>query len=189
MINMITYNEIYEAARKERYSDQLQSLPKSFIQSVAEYLKERKEMSSGEDDPFSDAATKTKKQLENAMTSFKELMRRRKDKILKLVLVASETGITKRDFENMFDFEKELFEDLMKCLEVADKKLNNLFNSGNSRQEPQKNILVSFKADAEEFLGPEGEMMGPFRKGQIANLPSQIAQILIDDNRAEKVEE
>ena len=41
----------------------------------------------------------------------------------------------------------------------------------------------------EKISGKAGEMMGPFRKGQIANLPSQIAQILIDDNRAEKVEE
>jgi hypothetical protein len=32
-------------------------------------------------------------------------------------------------------------------------------------------------------------MMGAFKKGQIANLPHQIAQILIEDDKAEKVEE
>lgn len=184
---MITYNEIYEASRKERYSEQLQPLPKNFIASVSEYLKEKKEMSLKEDDSFSDMITKTKKQLENAITSFRELMRRRKEKLLRLVLVASETGISKRDFENMLDFEKELFEELMKCIDISDKKFNELLNG--NKNEIMKNDMVIFKKDVEEFIGPDGEMMGGFTKGQIANLPHQIAQILIEDEKAEKVDE
>ncbi|MDE1848450.1 MAG: DNA replication complex GINS family protein [Nanoarchaeota archaeon] len=184
---MITYNEIYESARKERYSEQLQPLPKNFIASVAEYLKEKKEMSMKEDDSFSDMITKTKKQFENAVTLFNELKRIRRRKILNLVLVASETGISKRDFENMLDFEKELFEELMKCIEASDKKFNGLLNG--AKNEVMKNEMVMFRDDVEEFLGPDGEMMGGFMKGQIANLPHQIAQILIEDGKAEKVEE
>ena len=42
--NMITYNDLYEAARKERYSEQLQQLSKNFILEIAEYLKEKKEL-------------------------------------------------------------------------------------------------------------------------------------------------
>lgn len=184
---MITYNEIYEAARKERYSEQLQQLPKNFIASVVEYMKEKKEMSSKEDDTFSDMITKTKKQFENAMTSFRELIRRRKEKILRLVLVASETGISKKDFENMLDFEKELFEDLMKSVESSEKKFSELLNG--SKSEILKNDMVVFKKDVEEFLGSDGEMMGGFKKGQIANLPHQIAQILVEDDKAERVDE
>ncbi|MDD5700231.1 MAG: hypothetical protein PHH00_03535 [Candidatus Nanoarchaeia archaeon] len=184
---MITYNEIYEAARKERYSEQLQALPKNFIADVAEYLKEKKEMSAKEDDSFSDMITKTKKQLENAMTSFRELMRRRKEKILRLVLVASETGISKKDFENMLDFEKELFEEFMKSVEFSEKKFSELLNG--SKAEILANDMIVFRKDVEEFLGPDGEMMGGFKKGQIANVPHQIAKILIDDEKAEKVEE
>lgn len=39
---MITYNDIYEAARKERYSEQLQPVPKNFLEEVTDYLKEKK---------------------------------------------------------------------------------------------------------------------------------------------------
>ncbi|MFZ1970567.1 MAG: hypothetical protein WAU65_00045 [Candidatus Nanoarchaeia archaeon] len=184
---MITYNEIYESSRKERYSEQLQPLPKNFIASVSEYLKEKKEMSLKEDDSFSDMITKTKKQFENAVTLFNELKRIRRRKILNLVLIASETGISKRDFENMLDFEKELFEEFMKCIDASDKKFNELLNG--SRSEVMKNDMVMFKKDVEEFIGPDGEMMGGFNKGQIANLPHQIAQILIEDDKVEKVEE
>lgn len=184
---MITYNEIYEASRRERYSEQLQPLPKNFIVSVSEYLKEKKEMSLKEDDSFSDMITKTKKQFENAVTLFNELKRIRRRKILNLVLIASETGISKRDFENMLDFEKELFEELMKCIDASDKKFNELLNG--SKNEVLKNDMIMFKKDVEEFIGPDGEMMGGFTKGQIANLPHQIAQILIEDEKAEKVDE
>ena len=41
---MITYNELYDALRKERYSEQLQPIPKRFIKEVAAYLKDKKEI-------------------------------------------------------------------------------------------------------------------------------------------------
>lgn len=60
---MITYNDIYEASRKERYSEQLQSLPKTFIPDFSEYLKDKKNVSMKEDDAFSDVILKTKNSL------------------------------------------------------------------------------------------------------------------------------
>ncbi len=184
---MITYNDVYEAARKERYSEQLQQLPKKFVIDVAEYMREKKEISLKEDDSFSDVIIKTKKQLENAITLFKELITRRRKKILSLVLIATETGISKQDFDNMLDFEKTLFEELMVCLDSSDKKLNNLLNG--EKQEKQNNELVIFKEDVEEFVDLKGEKMGRFEKGQVANIPFEIAKILIEDGKVEKTEE
>ncbi|MBI3623706.1 DNA replication complex GINS family protein [Candidatus Pacearchaeota archaeon] len=184
---MITYNDIYEAARKERYSESLQGIPKNFIDDVASYLRDKREIASKEQNDFSDVIIKTKKQLENAITLFKELMVRRRKKILNLVLIAAETGISKQDFENMFTFEKELFEELMKCVEFSDKKLDAKLNG--VKIEEKKNELILFMEDVEEFLGLEGEKMGPFFKGQIANIPKEIAKILIDSGKAEIVED
>jgi len=129
---------------------------------------------------------KTKKQLENAITLFRELMIRRRKKILNLVLIAAETGISKQDFENMLSFEKSLFEELIKNIENSDKKINELLNE--KKAEELKNELVIFKTDVEEFLDIEGEKIGPFQKGQIANIPKEIAKILIEDDKAEVVE-
>lgn len=184
---MITYNDIYEAARKERYAENLQSIPKNFIIEVADYLRDKKEIASKESGDFSDVIMKTKKQLENAITLFKELMVRRRKKILNLVLIAAETGISKQDFENMLAFEKELFEELMKCVDYTDKKLDLILNGGKS--EIEKNTLILFKEDVEEFVGLDGEKMGGFSKGQIANIPKEIATILIGDGKAELVQE
>ena len=184
---MITFNDIYEAARKERYSEQLQKLNKNFILDVANYLKEKKEIASKEDDIFSDVIIKTKKQLENAVILFKELMLRRRKKILNLILIAAEIGISKQDFDNMIILEKELFEDLMKCIGVADKKLSKSLN-GEKEEKVQKNELIVFKKNVEEFVDLEGEKMGPFEKGQIANIPNEIAKILVEGNKAELIE-
>ena len=183
---MITYTDIYEAARKERYSEQLQSLGKNFVEEVAEYLRDKKEIASKEDDVFSDAIAKTKKQLENAVTLFNELMLRRRKKILSLVLIAAETGISKQDFENMLNFERGLFEEMMKCMDYTDKKLKEILSG--KKQIEDKNELIIFRTGVEEFMDLEGGKLGPFEKGQMANISKDIAKILIDDGKADVVE-
>lgn len=183
---MITYNDIYEAARKERYSDQLQELPKNFVQNLADYLREKKEFSLKEDDNFSDVISKTKKQLENARTLFKELMLRRRRKILNLILIAAETGISKKDFENMLDFEKGLFEEFMKCIDSSDKKVSESLN-GKKENHDNKFEKIVFMENVDEFMNLEGEKTGPFKKGEKTLLQKEIAKILIDAGKAEKI--
>lgn len=183
---MITYNDIYEAARKERYTEQLQKLSKRFITDVSDYLKEKKEFAARSTDAFSESVIKTKKQLENAVTLFRELVLRRKKKILNLVLIATETGISRQDFDNMLTLEKELFENIMKCVDKSDKDLNEKLN-GASREEEQKNIMICFTEEITEFADMNGKTQGPFKAGEIANLPRTIAQIFIDDKKAELI--
>lgn len=185
---MITFNDLYEYEKKERYSDQLQPLPKNFVKEVSDYLKEKKEIASKQDDLFSDVIVKTKKQLETAALLFRQLILRRKKKILNLVLIASETGISKQDFDNMLQFEKTLFEELMKSIDASDKKLNELLVGGNEEQS-QKNEMIAFKEHVDEFVGLDGERMGSYEKGEIANIPKEIAKILVDSGKAELITE
>jgi len=104
-----------------------------------------------------------------------------------LVLIAAEIGISKQDFENMFEIEKELFENLMKNIECSDKQLKELLG-GVKQIKENKNLMIVFKQDVEEFVGLNGEKMGVFEKGQIVNIPKEIAQILIEGGQAELIE-
>jgi DNA replication initiation complex subunit (GINS family) len=186
---MITYNELYDALRKERYSEQLQPLPKSFVKEVAAYLKDKKEIANKDTDDFSDTIVKTKKQFENSIAIFKELMLRRKKKLLELAFVAAETGISKRDFENMLNVEKEAFEEIMRALERGDKEVSETLKGIDTASEKTiKNKMIVFSQDTEEFSDLEGNMIGPFRKGDVANLSQEIANILIVDKKAESIE-
>jgi DNA replication initiation complex subunit (GINS family) len=183
---MITYNDLYEYLRKERYSEQLQILPKAFMDDVRAYFEDKKKAAGQEDNIFSDSVIKTKKQLENAVGLFKELMLRRRKKLLNLAFVAAETGISKRDFENMLDFEKELFDGIVKGMEDSEKSIASLLNG--QKNGDIKNKMVLFKLDTEEFLGMTGEMVGPFKKGDLANLPIEIVNILESAGKVESIE-
>ena len=186
-LKMITYNDLYETLRKERYSEQLQPLSKKFISDVSNYIAEKKKLANQGGDFFSDEVAKVKKQLENANSIFKELMLMRKKKLLGLVFVASETGINKRDFENMLDFEKELFDNIMSSMEYASKMLASEFVNDGLLPEEQTMKLVLFLQDVDGFLNPEGKTIGPYKKDDIVNLPKQIAEILIGDKKVEIV--
>jgi len=186
---MITYNELYDALRKERYSEQLQLIPKNFIKEVGAYLNDKKEIANRKDDDFSDTIVKTKKQFENSIAIFKELMLRRKKKILDLAFVAAETGISKRDFENMLAVEKEAFDGIMKSLEKSDKKVNEMLKGIEENSDKPKNKMVVFIEDIEEFLDLDGNKLGPFKKGDVANISEEIANILIIDKKAEAIGE
>lgn len=182
---MITYNDLYEYLRKERYSEQLQTLPKNFIEDVAAYFEEKKQIASRTEDMFSDAIIKTKKQFENAISIFKELVIRRRKKIMNLAFIAAETGISKRDFENMLPLERLLFEKMVQSIESAEKDISEQMNG---KRKLASNKMVLFKQDTEEFLGASGEKLGPFAKGDLANLPGEVAKILADAGNVELID-
>lgn len=183
---MITYSDIYDAARRERNSERLQPIAKNFISEVSNYLKDKNKMVEDEKDAFSENIIKLKKQIENAITLFKELMNKRRKKILNLVLIASETGISKQDFEYMFNLEKTLFENLMKCIEKSDKELNEKLY-GDFEEDSQKNELIIFSEEVGEIAGLDGNFLGPFSQGECANLPKEIAKIFIEENKASPI--
>ncbi len=185
---MISYNDLYELLRKEKYTELLQPLPKSFIGEISEYLNDKKSESSKEEDLFADSAAKSKKQLENSISIFKELIRLRKKKILSLVFVATETGMMKRDYENMLSFEKETFDKLIKALEEGEKELaKNL----NAKKEIEKaaNKLLLFNQNVEQFIDLNGNPIGPFTLGQMANLDSEVSSILVSSGKARFIDE
>ena len=183
---MLTFSDIYEAMRKEKYSENLQMLPKKFLVEVSEYFREKKEFLNKEDDLFSDMAIKNKKKLDNAVSSFRDLLRIRKKKILNLAFVASQVGISKKDFENLMVFEKDLFEELVKALERAEK--NQVADMSGSVKDERKHKLVRFLEEVPAFLGFDGNDIGPFSKGEIGNLESEIIEILEKDKKVEVID-
>ena len=186
---MISYNDIYEILRKEKYSEVLQPLPKNFVEDFTAYLEEkRSENPSIEEGLFSDSIVKSKKQLENSISLFRELMLRRKKKLLSLVFVAAETGIMKRDYENMLAHERDVFDKLVRAFEEGDKELSKLL-IGRKGREGDKNRMVMFNQNVEEFVGMSGEIIGPYSSGELANLDSKIAEILVSGGKATFVDE
>ncbi|MDP1695384.1 MAG: hypothetical protein Q8L29_00520 [archaeon] len=185
---MITYNEVYDIVRKEKYNEVLQQLPKNFLEDVSVFLKEQRDLAMNESDFFAESSIKAKKQLENSISLFRELMRLRKKKILNLTFVATETGIMKRDFENLLSFEKEIFDILVKSFEENNKELTNLIN-GKKEQEKSKYKMVIFNQNIEQFVDMFGNITGPYSAGQLVNLNSEVAELFVSSKKADFADE
>lgn len=179
------YAELYEFLRKEKYAESLQMLPKSFADDFSAFLRERRSLLSNSSDIFSDDVLKSKKQFENAVSLFKELMRIRKRKILNLVFVASETGIMKRDFSTMLAFEQALFERLVLAVEDADKDLQQTLSGGRTVVMDHKLVLVH--QPIAEFVDMTGSIVGPFQAGSLVNLDAKVADILLAEQKVSLV--
>lgn len=185
---MINYNDLYELLRKEKYSEILQQLPKDFLDEMAVYLQDKKDQSISQEEIFQEFAFKSKKQLENSIAIFKELMLRRKKKLLNLIFVATETGIMKRDYENMLAFEKEIFDTLVKTFEESDKEMMK-FLQGRKESDRDEYKMVMFQQNVEKFVDMSGKIIGPFSAGELANLDADVSSILVSGGKAKFVED
>jgi DNA replication initiation complex subunit (GINS family) len=184
------YNEVYEILRKEKYNEVLQELPKSFMDGFSKFLAEKKIEGDSSGDLFSENFAKSKKQLENSIALFKELMLRRKRKILNLVFVATETGIMKRDYENMLSFEREVFDKLVKAFEDEDKELGKVLSGDLEVKKPGATFrMIMFNQEVEQFVDMEGKGIGPYTAGEIANLGQEVSEILVSGGKASYVDD
>lgn len=187
---MVTYPEIFEILRKEKYSDKIQDVGKNFLDNVALYLKEKKALLERErqEQPefFNETLERTKKQLENAKSMLSELFMLRERKIVNLALIASKTGISKTDLKTMLGNEKELFESVLENIKKSEEELIAIIEG--IKKIEDENILVKFREEIPKFVGLGGEEVGPFKEKDIANLPKKIAEALIKNKKVEVVE-
>jgi len=182
---MIKYEDLYELLRREKSNDALQKMSTDFMKDFSEFIHDNKRAITQNGDFFADEIMRYKKQYENSMTIFKELMLRRKKKLLNLVFIANETGVMKKDFENMLSFEKDLFDGLLSSVEQNDKLISMLLLNGYSNPESKISILIT--ENVEPFVNMSGESVGPFSKGETIALEKNIADILIGSHKAMSV--
>lgn len=178
---MMRYEELYDFLRKEKSNETLQKLPIDFVKIFAEFIHEHKRTITKNGDFFSDEIVREKKQYENSMTLFKELILRRKKKILNLVFVATETGVMKKDFDDMLSFEKTLFEQLLSIVDQTDKLIATLLLNGAYALQDVNILIVD---DVEPFIGLNGESLGPYKKGDSVTMDRRVTDILVNGQKA-----
>ena len=96
------------------------------------------------DDLTGDASDEIQKEetlYENAKAVFQDLMLWRKEKIWNSVFLAAATGNTKRDAADMLPFERQLFQDLLKALDDANKSVREIMDA-----KPEKEHRRSYRA-------------------------------------------
>ena|SRR3989344_1744604 len=210
----ITYETLFEILKREKDMADLQKLDANFFDNFVEYLNEKKKMMEKEDDAlFSyDEKKKVERQIDNAKRMVKEIYERREKKILNIALIKSRTKSNIIDTSSLLENEKKLLDDAEKVLSHFRESI--IFNVMEGRGADLKDYskgpmdfevestasnpkaektreketkLVRFIASVPKFVGKELEEYGPFAEEDIANLPLEIADLLIGKGRVEEI--
>ncbi len=202
---IITYETLYELLRREKLRPEIQKLEDSFFEDIVKYLKEKHsilESQKSKDSVFSQLEIeKTKRQIDNILKIIKEIYEKRENKIVNLALMSSRTE-SENKTPLMLKEEKELYTNLLNDLIKSRKDiLKNILEAKlpliektekpkglKSYSEPENSIkLIRFLQEIPQFVGTDLDTYGPFDKEDIANLPLEIADLLIKKEKAEEI--
>ena len=199
----ITYETLFELVRLEKSKDELQKLDVTFYQDVIGYLKEKYEVLASVRQRQQFLPESDKENIEKQITNIRRLIRdlydRREKKIITIVLNKARTNAMIVDTQNMLPAEKQYYDDLVLLLEKNRKNiLHNILElklpSGTPElkkeevfvnSDMKKHIVsVKFVQPVSKFVGPELEEYGPFNNDDVAELPKDVAQVLVFRKRA-----
>ncbi len=201
----ITYEVLFELLRRERDTADLQKTEPNFFNDFVDYLNEKKNMLGKEDTLFSyDEKKKVEKQIENAKRIIKEIYERREKKILNIALLKSRTKSNVIDTSSLLENERRFLDEVVKVLDTFRSDIINNIIDGkhasemtmqkealdekdNQPKEGKSTKLVRFLCSVPKFVGKELEEYGPFAEEDIANLPAEIAGVLIGKGRVEEI--
>ncbi len=205
---VITYDTLFDLARRERYRAELQKLDEHFFQDVVKYLNEKQSILDSQEKKesvfSSTEAEKTRAQITNAKKILRDLYERRESKIIQLAVFHSRNPEKSPDLSAMLPEEVSLFKEMEAKLSEFRKSilhkllLNKAPDAKKTEKKPkdlkieeskeEQGKSVCLKCDVPEFVGPDMKTYGPFKEGQKAEVPDKIAEMLIKNGHAVKNE-
>ena len=212
---VITYETLFELLQREKERNDLQKIEPTFFSDTINYIREKKKILEAKSDSVfaSEERKKTERQLENIHKLIKELYERREKKIINLALDKSRTKSNLIDTSSLLKEEKVLFEALASIFDgyreailhsVLNEKIPFMQGFGTEKKSESKNEskefvpaseikkdvkLIRFLGGIPKFVGPQLEEYGPYSEEDIANLPVEIADVLISKGKAEEINE
>lgn len=197
---VITYETIFELLRSEKNKNELQKLDPNFYSDLVDYLKDKNEILSKDNDSIfaQQDMKKTQIELANIRKMIRELYERREKKIVGLALIKSRTDSAIIDTSALLEEETLFFEHMVqnfdrfrvkildKVLDMEKPALGN--EEKNIKKVKKDNTTIRFLSAIPKFLGTQLEIYGPFNAEDIANIPTNLANILISKKRAEELD-
>jgi len=201
----ITYQTIQDLARVEAQRAELQKLDSTFFIDLISYLSDKKNIlkNAEGDDLFSSTEKEnTRIQLENVQKLLDKLYDRRERKIVNMALDKSRVGGALIDTNLMLNEEKLMFNKLNEVFNTYREGILTKIKDGKAPvfketalDDPKEKKasgdtqLVRFLSAVPKFVGKNLETIGPFDEEDVANLPKDIAKVLIEKGRAEPMDE
>ncbi len=198
----LTYEVLFELVMREKSREELQKLPADFEDSSVAYIAKKRnlaqELPEGQVEP-------AERQAMNAVRLLKEIYERREKKLVNIALLKTRAETAVVDYGSMLASERQFFEALLALmrshreitlnsrLEKIRPQRKIVIAAGDQQveeqapTEPEPTKLIRFLNPVPKFVGKELEVYGPFEEEEMANLPIDIAEVLIKKGRAEEV--
>ncbi|MFH1786747.1 MAG: hypothetical protein ABH829_03815 [archaeon] len=155
---MITFEAVRNVKRAED-GPSLSKLPDGFEDEIKGYLKGL--------DP-------NDTELKNAKRELEKIYEKRTQKIVRMALIEDGGGAADRG--NMTEGERRMFESMADAIEKNRKRF---FDGEKDKKEEKEYLKVLFLEDLPAFIGPDGKSYGPYKKEKEADLPIDVATLLI----------
>jgi len=205
----ITYETLFELLRREKNREELQKLDNSFFDDILGYITEKKEQLGSlqsKDDLF--AVEEKKKAIiqdDNIRKILRELYEKREKKIIAMAMDKSRASASVIDTSTLLNKEKVLYDNIVELLNcfrkgilmnllegkgavICDSELKIQEPAEKSDEEEKKEEVVKrvkISEFVEKFIGSDVKEYGPFEDGDTAELPEDVADLLIDKGSAE----
>ena len=162
----ITFQFLRDVQKREKSTITLQEVPQTFYSDVAGYLAKKK---------------KNVKEYENIVPIVKFILDRREQKIINSAIRYSRSMNGKKP-KNLLKEEEELFERLVEVIKLYRIDIERLKDF---KSKGVKEYVV--KEDIPEFVAPDMNNYGPWKKGEKIIINDDVAELLLESDKIEMV--
>jgi DNA replication initiation complex subunit (GINS family) len=167
----IDFDELRRIHRLEKNTSKLVEVDEDFIDMLASFVDEEKKMYIESLQNFSANEARS---FTNLKRIVEEIFLFREKKILNKALIASHTKDS--SIENMATQEKEFYKKLLPLLESYSSCCTVLFGG----KETKKTLVeVEILKDIPTFVGTDMKEYGPFKKGDVVEVPAKVSKLFI----------
>jgi len=182
------YDQLYEAWKKEKLTEQLQTLPPNFYSELSKYAKRLKEDQRMLDEK-SLKAKLLRSEIERARKLLSQLVDLRFNKI-------AQTTIKKDSIppNSLSREEEQAYKNSIEIVKLRETLIKNLFEGKEAeaalkpKEDKLERILVRFTREMPAIVGTDMKSYGPFKAEDIATLPLQNAEALLRQGVAIRIE-
>jgi DNA replication initiation complex subunit (GINS family) len=206
----ISFEEIHELLRSEKYSSDLQPLSEEQLMQICRYLESKKQLflKQRESVLFENSPQdKLRDELDNANRALRDFYDKREKKMITRAIFTARSGSQLRDTTNMLKSEEMVYDQLVETLRkswgnffsylnskpqeksqtVDEKPLNNVSGEISITEQVTANLTLRFTDAVPELLDSELKRWGPFAKDQVAEVPAELAGLLMKQAKAVEV--
>ena len=167
----IDFDELRRIHRLEKNTSKLVDVDEDFIDSLQKYVEEEKKRYIASLQNFSASEARS---FTNLKRIVEEIFLFREKKILNKALIASHTNET--NLENLATQERDFYKKLLKQLQSYSGCCTVMFGEKSKKKEL---VEIEILNDVPTFVGTDMKEYGPFKKGEIVEVPAKVSKLFI----------